>query len=62
MQLLAPRALLYTEMQSTGAILHNPLRALDKHALENNTALQLGGSDPDDLAKAAWQGDAAWVC
>lgn len=53
MRLLAPNALLYTEMQTTGAILHNPTRALQFNTLEHPIALQLGGSDKDALAQCA---------
>jgi tRNA-dihydrouridine synthase A len=51
--LLAPRALLYTEMVTTGAILHNdPARFLAFDEAESPVALQLGGSEPRDLARA----------
>ncbi|MBA2649935.1 MAG: tRNA dihydrouridine(20/20a) synthase DusA [Legionella sp.] len=53
MRLLAPNALLYTEMQTTGAVLHNPQRALSFQPQEHPIALQLGGSDPSALAKCA---------
>ena len=53
MRFLAPKALLYTEMQTTGAVLHNPSRALDYYALEQPLALQLGGSEPEALATCA---------
>lgn len=53
-RLLAPRARLYTEMITTGALLHgNVARHLDFDAVEHPVALQLGGSDPADLAQAA---------
>ena len=52
-RLLAPHALLYTEMVTTGALLHSdPRRFLDHHADEHPLALQLGGSEPQDLADA----------
>jgi tRNA-dihydrouridine synthase A len=52
-RLLAPAALLYTEMVTTGAILHNdPARFLAFDPRESPVALQLGGSEPDDLAAA----------
>ena len=52
-RLLAPEALLYTEMVTTGAILHNdPARFLAFDTRESPVALQLGGSEPDDLAAA----------
>lgn len=45
---------LYTEMINAGAIIHgDPDRFLLKDECENPVALQLGGSDPQDLAKAA---------
>lgn len=57
-RLLAPRALLYTEMISTGAILHgDAARHLDFDLAERPVALQLGGSDFNDLARAAQMGE-----
>ena len=53
MRLLAPKALLYTEMQTTGAIKNNPRRALYFNSLEHPLALQLGGSDKEALADSA---------
>jgi tRNA-dihydrouridine synthase A len=59
-RLLAPNALLYTEMITTGAILHGDLdRLLGYDPSEHPVALQLGGSEPDDLARAAKTG-AEW--
>lgn len=53
-RLLAPRARLYTEMITTGALLHGDVaRHLDFDAAEHPVALQLGGSEPDALAQAA---------
>jgi len=53
-RLIAPSAFLYTEMITTGAILHGDLhRLLDFDAAEHPVALQLGGSEPADLAQAA---------
>jgi tRNA-dihydrouridine synthase A len=53
-RLLAPRARLYTEMITTGALLHgNVARHLDFDPAEHPVALQLGGSEPADLARAA---------
>ncbi|WP_392537100.1 tRNA dihydrouridine(20/20a) synthase DusA [Legionella sp. 227] len=51
MRFLAPHALLYTEMQTTGAIQNNPVRSLQFSAKEHPIALQLGGSEPDALAQ-----------
>jgi tRNA-dihydrouridine synthase A len=54
LRLIAKRALLYTEMIPTGAILRgDPARALRFDPAEHPVALQLGGADPDDLARAA---------
>ncbi len=59
-RLIAPGALLYTEMITTGAILHGDLnRLLDFNPQEHPVALQIGGSEPADLAKAAKVG-AQW--
>lgn len=54
MRILAPSALLYTEMQTIGAVRHNPSRALDFHASElPSLALQVGGAEPDGLVEVA---------
>jgi tRNA-dihydrouridine synthase A len=48
---LTRRALLYTEMITTGAVLHGDRARLLRHdASEHPLAVQLGGSDPDALA------------
>ena len=53
-RILSRRALLYTEMVTTGAILHGPReRLLAFDPSEHPVALQLGGSDPRELAEAA---------
>jgi len=53
-RLLAPTALLYTEMVTTGAILHADLEKLiGFNREEHPLALQLGGSDPLELAESA---------
>jgi len=45
---------LYTEMVTTGALLHGDVpRHLDFSDVEHPVALQLGGSEPADLAKSA---------
>src|ERR1700761_4106557 len=55
---LTRRALLYTEMLTTGAIIHGDReRLLGFDASEHPVALQLGGSDPRDLATAAKIGE-----
>jgi tRNA-dihydrouridine synthase A len=51
---LTRRTLLYTEMVTTGAVLHGPReRLLGFDSCEHPVALQLGGSDPADLAACA---------
>jgi tRNA-dihydrouridine synthase A len=53
-RLLAPSALLYTEMVTTGAVLHGDRERLIGFSEEEHPlALQLGGSDPADLAECA---------
>ncbi len=53
-RILAPSALLYTEMVTTGAVLHGNLeRLIGFNPEEHPLALQLGGSDPADLAESA---------
>src|SRR6201991_4679168 len=55
---LTRRALLYTEMVTTGAVIHGDRgRLLGFDASEHPVALQLGGSDPDDLAVVARIGE-----
>jgi tRNA-dihydrouridine synthase A len=57
-RLLTRRALLYTEMLTTGAILHGDRgRLLGFDAAEHKVALQLGGSDPAALAECARIGE-----
>ncbi len=53
-RLLTQRTRLYTEMVTTGALLHGDQpRHLDFQAVEHPLALQLGGSEPADLAQCA---------
>lgn len=57
-RLLTRRARLYTEMLTTGAIIHGDrARLLGFDSSEHPVALQLGGSDPRDLAEAARIGE-----
>jgi tRNA-dihydrouridine synthase A len=57
-RLMTRRARLYTEMLTTGAIIHGDRqRLLGFDASEHPVALQLGGSDPCDLATAAKIGE-----
>lgn len=54
LRLLSQHALLYTEMVTTGALLHGDrARFLDHDASEHPLALQLGGSVPAELAACA---------
>jgi tRNA-dihydrouridine synthase A len=53
LRLISQHAVLYTEMLTTGAILHGDTeRFLGMNAAEHPVALQLGGSNPEDLAAA----------
>jgi tRNA-dihydrouridine synthase A len=55
---LSRRARLYTEMVTTGALLHGGLaRHLDFDPAEHPLALQIGGSERDDLAHCARLGE-----
>ena len=57
-RLMSRRALLYTEMVTTGALLHGDVaRHLRFNGEEHPVALQLGGSEPDDLACCAQLGE-----
>lgn len=57
-RVMTRRARLYTEMLTTGAIIHGDRqRLLGFDASEHPVALQLGGSDPRDLAIAARIGE-----
>ncbi|MFL6548458.1 MAG: tRNA dihydrouridine(20/20a) synthase DusA [Povalibacter sp.] len=54
LRLLSPAALLYTEMITSAAIVRgNATRLLEYHPSEHPVALQLGGSDPSELAVAS---------
>ena len=53
-RLLSPRARLYTEMVTSAALVRGrQLRLLEHSQQEHPLALQLGGSDPHELAQAA---------
>ena len=55
-RLFTPNALLFTEMVTTGALLHGQQwHLLDYNPAEHPLALQLGGSEPDALAACAQQ-------
>jgi tRNA-dihydrouridine synthase A len=60
LRLISQHALLYTEMVTTGALIHgNRKRFLAHDELEYPLALQLGGSDPKELAECAKMGEDA---
>ena len=55
---LTRQAVLYTEMVTTGALLHgDAARHLDFDPAEHPLALQLGGSEPGELARCARLGE-----
>jgi tRNA-dihydrouridine synthase A len=57
-RLLSRHALLYSEMVTTGALIHGDVeRHLRLNAEEHPVALQLGGSEPADLARCAKLGE-----
>ena len=59
LRLVSPRAFLYTEMVTTGALVHGDVaHHLDFDPGEHPLALQLGGSDPQALAHCARLGEA----
>ena len=59
-RLMTRRAMLYTEMVTAPAVIHGPKpRLLNYSAAEHPIALQLGGSDPAELA-AAVRTSRAW--
>lgn len=54
LRLISKHAVLYTEMITTGALIHgDKSRFLDFNESEHPVALQLGGSDPDDMTRSA---------
>lgn len=58
LRLISARALLYTEMVTTGALIHGDRDQLLRFdAREQPVALQLGGSVPDELAQVARIGE-----
>jgi len=60
LRLFAPRTVLYTEMITAAALVHGKRRdLLDFDASEHPVALQLGGSEPDLMARSARMGDEA---
>lgn len=60
LRLISRHSLLYTEMVTTGALIYGDRdRFLAHEALEYPLALQLGGSEPNDLAQCAKMGEDA---
>jgi tRNA-dihydrouridine synthase A len=60
LRLISRHCLLYTEMVTTGALIHGDRQRFLAHdALEYPLALQLGGSDPAELAESALMGEEA---
>lgn len=58
LRLISPNALLYTEMVTTGALIHGDYRRfLAFDSAEHPLALQLGGSEPEKLAQCARMGE-----
>ncbi|MCB1664584.1 MAG: tRNA dihydrouridine(20/20a) synthase DusA [Pseudomonadales bacterium] len=54
LRLISRRACLYTEMVTTGALIHgDAARHLAFHEAEHPVALQLGGSKPEEIARCA---------
>ena len=54
LRLLSRHSMLYTEMLTTGALLHGDTdRYVRYHAAEHPVGMQLGGSDPGELASCA---------
>lgn len=58
-RLLSPHARLYSEMLTAAALVHGDREHLLRHHDEYGVALQLGGSDPQQLVSAAQYGAAA---
>ena len=56
-RILTSRTMLYTEMVAAQAIIHNKEYLIEHNETENPCTLQLGGSDPAILAKAAKVGE-----
>ena len=60
LRLISRRARLYTEMVTTGALIHGDRSRFLAHSHEEHpVALQLGGSEPDAMARCAALGQAA---
>ncbi len=59
LRLISPHSLLYTEMITSGALIHGDTERFLRFHEESPVALQLGGSDPQDLAECAKMGEDA---
>jgi tRNA-dihydrouridine synthase A len=60
LRLISRHVLLYTEMVTTGALLHGDRASLlAHHPLEHPLALQIGGSDPLEMARCARAAESA---
>ncbi len=58
LRLISPHALLYTEMITTGALLHGDYKRFLRFSSEEHPiALQLGGNDPEKLKDCAKMGE-----
>ena len=53
LRLISPNSLLYGEMIVAGALVHGDTPCFLKHRADEPVAFQLGGSDPDELARCA---------
>lgn len=62
MRMLAPKALLYTEMITPPAIFNNPKKSLFYSQCEKPVAIQLGGSNVEDLVKASIIAEQSGFC
>jgi len=62
-RLLSRHTLLYTEMVTTGALIHGDTARFLRHdPAEHPVALQLGGSEPAEMARCARLGEEAGFC
>ncbi len=59
LRLLSPNALLYSEMIVSGALIHGDANHFLAHQLDTPVAVQLGGSNPAELAQCAKLSEAA---
>ena len=59
LRLISPNALLYSEMVTTGALLHGRADHFLRHHQDEPCVLQLGGSDPLELSECAGLAESA---